>query len=307
VTFDLYSFRFNFSALHPINFPGDIPGNILRGALGITLRRIACIPECPALAGRDVRKCEFRESCAYARIFEPAAVHAGPSGLSDWPRPFVLRAGHLKRQSIASGERFFFDVNVFDTRNPFVDYFERSFRELGRDGMGPDRGHAELISVEQLDCKGSRTTGSPISIALDPGPSETERIRVAFRTPTELKSDEVSVRQPEFAILFSRARDRVSTLRSLYGGGPLEIDFRALGQRARDVRMTACHIRQFAARRRSTRTGLSHDIGGFIGQVEYEGDLREFLPILLAAQWTGVGRHCVWGNGELRVETIDAL
>ena len=40
-------------------------------------------------------------------------------------------------------------------------------------------------------------------------------------------------------------------------------------------------------------------IGGFIGTAEYEGPVAEFLPILRAARWTGVGRHCVWGNGEI--------
>ncbi len=110
--------------------------------------------------------------------------------------------------------------------------------------------------------------------------------------------------RPEFGILFGRARDRVSTLRSLYGAGPLDIDFEALGGRASAVRMTSCQVRHFAARRRSSRTGQSHGIGGFVGAAEYEGELSEFLPILEAAQWTGAGRHCVWGNGELRVTIV---
>jgi CRISPR/Cas system endoribonuclease Cas6 (RAMP superfamily) len=62
-----------------------------------------------------------------------------------------------------------------------------------------------------------------------------------------------------------------------------------------------------AKHRRSSRTGQSHGIGGFVGWAEYQGELSEFLPILQAAQWTGVGRHCVWGNGELRVEIVDHL
>ena len=87
----------------------------------------------------------------------------------------------------------------------------------------------------------------------------------------------------------------------------LEIDFEGLGERASAVRMTRCQVRQVAPRRRSSRTGQSHGIGVLVGLAEYEGDLSEFLPILQAAQWTGVGRHCVWGNGELRVERVDHL
>jgi hypothetical protein len=304
VTFDLHSFRFTFSALDSISFPAGMPGNILRGALGSVLRRIACVPECPGHAGRDVRECERRMDCAYARIFEPTARLTGPrsngpSGLADWPRPFVLRAAHLDRQAPAPGQSFWFDINVFDMRYPVLEFFERAFRELAAEGFGPGRGRADLRSVQQL--------GPPISIPLDADRPQTRRLRVGFRTPTELKSNTELAAQPEFGVLFARARDRVSILRSLYGAGPLEIDFEAVGARASAVRMTDCQVRHLTTRRRSSRTSQSHGIGGFVGWAEYEGELTEFMPILEAAQWTGVGRHCVWGNGELRIAAVDRL
>jgi hypothetical protein len=184
-------------------------------------------------------------------------------------------------------------------RYPVLEYFERALRELAAEGLGPGRVRADLLSVEQLE---------PISIALEADMQDTRHIRIAFRTPTDLKSASGPIAKPEFGILFARARDRVSTLRSLYGAGPLEIDFEALGERAAAVRMTHCQVRHFSTQRRSSRTGQSHAIGGFAGLAEYEGDLSEFLPILQAAQWTGVGRHAVWGNGEIRVQkTSDPL
>jgi hypothetical protein len=117
-----------------------------------------------------------------------------------------------------------------------------------------------------------------------------------------LKAGDQLVTRPEFDVLFARARDRVSTLRALYGAGPLEIDFRAMGQRAAAVRITRCQLRHVKAERRSSRTGQVHSIGGFVGVVEYEGELGEFIPYLEAACWTGVGRQCVWGKGQLRLE-----
>jgi hypothetical protein len=305
VTFDLYSFRFTFSARDPIFFPAGMPGNIVRGALGRVLRRIACVPGCPGHAGRDVRECGLRRQCAYARTFEPAALSSGPSGLSDWPRPFVLRAAHLDGRTVAAGQPFWIDINLFDVRNPGVEYFERAFRELGSEGIGPRRGRSELLAVEQLDQAGRVASGPPISIPLEADPFEIRAIRVDFRTPTALKSDQVLLAKPEFGTLFARARDRVGMLRSLYGDGPLKIDFQGLGERAAAVRMTDCQIRHLEARRRSSRTGQSHPIGGFVGRAEYEGDLGEFLPFLQAAQWTGVGRHCVWGNGETQLTATE--
>jgi len=58
-----------------------------------------------------------------------------------------------------------------------------------------------------------------------------------------------------------------------------------------------------SAARRSSRTGQTHSLGGFVGKAEYQGDLTEFVPYLRAAQWTGVGRQTAWGKGEFTLYT----
>jgi len=294
MTFDFYSFRFVFSALDTIVFPQGQPGNILRGAFGNAFRGIVCSPSCPG-----VRVCPTRASCDYARVFEPtgeptgepASPGSGPSGLRDRPRPFVFRAAYLDGKTIQPQERFWFDVNLFETRNPPLDSFAQAFGRLAKQGIGPQRGRAELVSVEQR----------PISISLAPNAEEARMLRVEFVTPTELKSGDHLVARPDFDVLFARSRDRVSTLRALFGAGPLEIDFRAMGERAGAIRTTRCELQQVEATRRSSRTGQVHGIGGFVGMAEYEGDVSEFIPYLEVAQWTGIGRQCVWGKGELRL------
>ena len=135
-------------------------------------------------------------------------------------------------------------------------------------------------------------------------PKPVTRLRVRFLTPTELKSGQQLAGPPEFSILAARIRDRVSTLRELYCDGPLEIDFRAFGERAALVRMTRCQIGQVEIVRRSSRTGQVHTIGGFTGEAEYEGDLTEFVPYLATAKWTGVGRQTVWGKGEISFQCL---
>jgi hypothetical protein len=59
-----------------------------------------------------------------------------------------------------------------------------------------------------------------------------------------------------------------------------------------------------ASLRRSSRTGQVHSLGGVVGEAEYQGELGEFLPYLEAGKWTGVGRHTVWGQGEVAVEVV---
>jgi len=166
-------------------------------------------------------------------------------------------------------------VNVFDSRQETID----------------------LIKIAMdADCTG----GEPVRVSLDTPDREVTRVRVNFLTPTELKGAD----RPEFAVLFARIRDRVSTLRAFYGAGPLPIDFAALGERAAHVRMTRCDLRWIEEERVSRSTGQRHSIGGFVGVAEYEGDLAGFVPYLDAARWTGAGRQTVWGKGEIHCEEI---
>jgi len=311
-TFAFYAFRFVFLAVDPLFFPPGKSGNIVRGAFGTIFRRLACLPEC---AG--VRTCAVRQSCPYARIFEPSAAGLAPSGLADPPRPFVFRAAHLDGRRLSPGESFHFDVHIFELRDPALAYFVLSFAELAREGLGPGRGRAELRRVDQLDLRRAPVAQvfdgtsfclqgplPPTRLSLERPPEPVSALRVIFRTPTELKEGGAVVLRPEFGVLFARVRDRLSTLRALYGDGPLQIDFRALGERARQVRMVGSNLRWVEVSRRSGRTGQSHPLGGFVGEVEYEGELTEFVPYLKAACWTGVGRQTVWGKGEIEIEPL---
>jgi hypothetical protein len=208
---------------------------------------------------------------AYARFFAPKrAEGAGPSGLADPPRPFVFRMiGPLE-----------VGLNLFLTCESATDLFTRVMGKLGI-----------LNSVAGTE---------PLRLPLSASQRRVCGVRIRFLTPTELKGAE----RPEFGILMARIRDRISTLRELYGDGPLVIDFKAFGERASRVSMMRCELIPAAAERISRGTGQRHSLGGFTGVAEYQGDLAEFLPYLEIARWTGVGRQTVWGKGEIAYETF---
>jgi hypothetical protein len=308
LTFEFHRFRFHFRSAGTLFFPVYKSGNIVRGAFGGIFRKQVCIPSC-----QDAKTCHNRADCPYARVFEPQEARGeGPSGLADWPRPFVFRAAQLDGRTIRQGEAFHFDVHIFDVRDPALPYFVLAFAQLAREGLGPGRGRAELSAVDQLDLHEARMAqvfdgerlrmhelAAPNTVDLSGTPERVDRVRVRFVTPTELKSGRQVAERPEFGILFGRLRDRISTLRALYGAGPLGIDFRGMGERAAAVRMTRCDLQRMDVDRLSSRTGQRHPIGGFVGEAEYEGDLGEFLPYLLLGMWVGGGRQTVWGKGEL--------
>jgi hypothetical protein len=214
-----------------------------------------------------------------------------PSGLADLPRPFVFRARHLDGSTFNAGDRFHFDLHVFSKDPAIGAHLTRTFAALEQHGLGPARAKVKLLDVIE----------DVHSLPLTPDPP-VNRIAVEFVTPTEIKAGGRLVLEPDFPALFGRVRDRISTLRMLYGERPLSLDFAALGERAAAIRMTSWELhQQQLASRYSTRTRRTHPLGGFTGTAVYEGALGEFAPWLRASEVAGVGRQAVWGKGEISV------
>ena len=313
MTFSLYAYRFEFRALEPVSFAPGSAANAFRGAFGQLLRDIACHPECPG-----ARTCSWREECAYARLFEPSWIE-GPSGFIDAPRPFVIRATSLDGRRFRRGEIFHVDVHVFDTAEPRREYLVLVFLQLASEGIGAGRGRVALEVVHTLtaarkpgvcvyrDGQGlapeTRVIELPL-LAEDAAPLGGAILQ--FVTPTELKSGGEILKSAPFRVVFARARNRVATLAAIYTDfiAQEDIDFRSMAERAALVEVVSSDLHWVEVSRRSSRTGQVHPLGGFIGEVRYAGAIAEFLPILRAAYWTGVGRQTVWGKGVMEVIPI---
>lgn len=226
------------------------------------------------LRGAIGKNLKRQSEVAYQRWFAPSSLD-GPSGLRDRPRPFVLRASHLEGVALPAAARFCVGLNIFDA-DAVDDLCQAASQFAPLEDIEREKAVLPLVSPEAA------------------------RIRVRFITPTELKGADT----PEFPALWARVRDRISTLRALYGSGPLPIDFTRTAERAARVRTTRCELQNVSADRLSRSSGRRHPLGGFTGFAEYEGELGEFMPYLEIARHTGVGRQTVWGKGEIHVETF---
>jgi len=217
-------------------------------------------------------------------LFAPVRHQKSPSGLGDPPRPFVLRARHLDGVRFLTNQRFSLDLHLFAR---FASEIREAFEHAP-----PFHGAVQLAqSLEE----------EVVDMSLAPSEQPMQSARILFLTPTELKHNAGLTTTPEFPILFARALARVRNLASLYGK-PLDSDFAGLQLQAEQIRITGQMLTHEFAERFSTRTGQTHPLGGFLGHADYQGDLRELVPVLEAAQYTGVGRQTVWGKGEIRVE-----
>ncbi len=308
--------------------PARNKSNVLRGALGTMLRRLCCPPQCPG-----ARQCELRATCPYAQVFEPAPPSGAPA-LSNYeaiPRPFVIRpplahdAGAIRIETktrYEPGEGLEFGLILVGRIVEFLPYFVLTFERLGEEGLGLNRARCRLERVAQVNV-GTGIPACPV-VVFD-GASRVMRHATAhsafhtphsalrtprsalalhFLTPTHLVFEEQAVREPEFHHLVRRLRDRLNALATFYCGGPLELDFKGLGEHARAVRCARRDLHWEARERCSARTGRRHGIGGFVGECAFAADgedaLAEFLPLLELGQYLHVGKHTAWGNGWYR-------
>ena len=160
-------------------------------------------------------------------------------------------------------------------------------------------------------------------------------LTVRFLTPTHLTFEGQIVKRPEFHHLFKRVRDRVNALSSFYGDGPVDADFKGLGERAEKVRTVASRIEWVERFRTSSKTHQRHELSGFVGECTYdlspvppslspESGISNFesgtsnpesgtsnfesgfesgisnlelLEWLICGELLHVGKHAAWGNG----------
>jgi hypothetical protein len=165
---------------------------------------------------------------------------------------------------------------------------------------GPLQMDAETVRAEALEAR--------LPIHGQPRPtSGVDVIMLEFLTPTTLKAgssvdrDGTVVRSPAFHHILKRQRDRVNALATFYGGGPLDLDFKAIGAAAEQVETVEDRTQWVERSRVARRRSVTHDLSGFVGTMTFRGDVAPFLPLLRVGEYVHVGKNAVFGNGCFRL------
>jgi hypothetical protein len=332
----------------PTIIPGAVVANVLRGALGITFRKLVCPAE---WLDHPCAPCPMYSTCAYGLLFNPTPPDdAAQLRLQqDLPRPFVIEPPGLHPDTPATPEQMTFALTLFGQSIDHLPYFITTLERLGRDGLGRDRVPFDVESItarhpagnEVLFTSGAtvvrmplrrlrtadilETTGRHVSpsvlpprVAPLPAGNPWLTVKLRFLTPTLLRTGSgidsqgcrhcaTEVRgRPPFGVVARRLRDRLSTLCAFFGEPWRHPDFAALGTAADTVRLVDSHTVWLTRHRRSTRTGDTHEISGFVGEAVYEfpdaATRAQFLPLLKLAEYIHVGKYAPWGHGKVLVE-----
>lgn len=327
--FQAYLLRFIGEAAAPLRLPAH-PGSALRGALFAGLRSQFC--QAPVLPDGRRPSCglpPFRHNCPVCFLLAPQDELA-PRG-RDLPRPYAI---HPRSEWVeagaqfAPGERLEFGLVTFGKALAHFPYVMLGMEEVGRRGLGVGRGRFHLVEVwaEQpltgrqgrVYVRADPTVRVPnLPITWDHVREEAGRLSRAgggrlglrFRMPLRLvwgggPGERGSLVHPEqwsFPVLIQRLLERMAGLHAAYGGGPLEADYRGLIEAAGRVRTVSSSLRWLDLFAWSGRQGRKIPVGGLVGQVVVEGDLEPFLPWLVWAGITGVGKYADRGNGRIEL------
>ncbi len=296
-------------------------GSTLRGAFGHALKNAVCV-----MSHRDCERCLVADRCFYPYLFETPVPPDLPElrGQQQAPHPFILAPPIPKsltqRQKVAAGEEITFGLTLMGRAVEMLPYVIYAVSEMARGGLGVDRARFELSEVAEIESDGSATTiysgqsqritvcntagqnlGQLVRTRLDQLPPQ-DRLRLRFITPTRIRvAGDLQVGL-SFELLVRNLLRRVSMLAAVHGEQALELDYRAIVGRAAEVRTSATALRWWDWERYSNRQQTKMKLGGFVGEIEYAGEMvNEFLPLIAAGEILHVGNGTSFGLGRYRI------
>lgn len=290
---------------------GSLPrhgGAVLRSAFGAALRAVSCDnPD------SECSSCPTRDACAYLYLFEtPLPPDARFLRAADrLPHPFVLRAWGEDRARVGGGDLVTIEVILVGRAIDLLPHVMVAVGRMAMRGLGRERLPLRLVGIDQLEGREGRArtlfdSQRQVDQVQPEGlqvPDISAAVEIELLTPTNLVSDGRSLRQLEFAPLVRALLRRASALSAFHCNAALELDYRALVDRAGTVHVAQADTRHVSFKRYSSRQGQRVPQEGLVGRARLEGDaLRELAPLLALGEVVHVGKGTAMGMGRYQID-----
>jgi len=297
----IFWYRFKIQALDEIILPA-FKGSAFRGGFGHHLRKCVCIQK-----QSNCLRCILNERCAYTYLFESFALREAGifKNRDEIPRPFVIEPPSGTKTRYFPGETMEFNLILFGKAKEFFPYVVFAFFNFGRAGIGRNRGRFKIKEVRdylnRVVFDGDRLQNYDTRIYLDFYSRFRRKISLLFFTPARIKYRGHYVNKPEFHIIIKALLRRISTILTFYHNIEPEFDYKNLNSEAKKIRIKKEDIKWVDLKRYSKRQNSEMKLGGFMGQITYEGEIKPFLPLLISGQYTHIGKNCTFGLGGYRI------
>lgn len=301
----LKTYRFIFSFKPPVKLP-KFPGSAWRGAFGNALKKTVCV-----VRNTQCKECLLKSSCAYSYIFEtpPPENTQKMRKYEAAPHPFVIQ---LTEQDPATPDQYLLDMLLFGRVEHYFPYIIYALERAGELGIG---GHLQKFHLQSIFDQ--TPDGKPVCVyaagkltapqiaCMPPIPEMPAHIRIHLLTPMRIKRAGKNVSNNDFSFdaFFNTLLRRISLISYLHTNTPLDIDFKALADRARQIEFQDKQLSWFDWTRYSSRQQTEMNMGGVVGTLRLDcHGLEDFWPYLWLGQWTHVGKGTSMGLGEYRIE-----
>lgn len=229
------------------------------------------------------------------------------------PHPFIIEPPHEGKNKYDPDEEITFNLILIGKGIDYIPYFIYTFSELGNTGIGRAKGRYELRKVVTHDGTiyssdtGTLKAISPASLPLDINAKDFDTdtpssLTIQFLTPTRIVYNGHLAPALEFHMLIRNLLRRISLLYYFHcGGDPSGWDFRGLIKKAEAIKVKDSHLRWQDIERYSTRQNTRMKLGGFVGEITFEGNIDPFMPLLRAGEVLHVGKATAFGLGQFRI------
>lgn len=292
-------------------------GFTFRGGFGYAFKRVVC-----AIKDKECSDCLLKEKCIYSYVFEtpPPSDTKIMRKYKSAPHPFIIEPPLEKRHGYTSETELTFGLILIGRAIDYLPYFIYTFDELGRIGIGKGKAKYKLKSVI---CD-EKTIYDAETKILSPSTSSSwnlespllnlkskilnsnytiRHLKINFLTPTRVFYNGHLTLNLEFHIFIRNLLRRLALLSYFHcGGEPSSWDFKGIIEKAKEVEIKESNLRWYDWERYSTRQDTRMKMGGFVGDITFEGDIEPFMPLIKGGEVLHVGKGTAFGLGKFIIK-----
>lgn len=283
-------------------------GTTLRGGFGYSLKRLYCI----AKAKENCSECILRFKCVYAYFFKTFISEDAKimRRYREAPHPFIIEPDFELKKEYKKDEIIKFNFTLLGKAIDFLPYSVFAFEKLGEKGLGKKKSKFEILKITfntneteiEIYSTGKKLiTPKPLNFKPD-FPNEINKLKITFQTPTRLKYKGKIVELPEFHIIIRNLLRRISEIFYFHFNEELNFNPKKIIDDALKIKIISHKIKKFRFKRYSTSQHQKINLDGIIGEVLYEGELYEFIPLIELGSIIHIGKNTTFGLGKYNFE-----
>jgi len=288
-------------------------GSTFRGVFGNAFKKVVC-----ALKMQECENCLLKSNCIYAYIFEtPPIVQTPILNMDKYkavPHPFILEPPLHNGRLYKKGEEIKFYLIIIGRAINYFPYFVYTFERCGELGMGKGRGKFILKRVQDdsgiLYDHNSKSIKCPTKnileinehIELKEDTQSIESITINILTPIRIKHERKLISILNFHVLIKSLMLRLNLLHYFHcEERELTWSHKDIIEKAKKVTIKESKIKWFDWSRYSSRQDTKMKLGGIMGRITYEGNIKPYMEILKAGEMFHVGKNTSFGLGKYEI------